>query len=187
MLSTLTVTKSTDSGPGSLRAVIAGASSGDTIVFSQKLNGRTILLTSGELVVDRSLNIMGSAAQKLGISGGGKSRVFDVSGGAALSLSNLTITGGAAEQGAGIYNEAGSSLAIIQSTLSGNEASGGMTGNAQGGAIFNAAGARLSIQGSLLTGNQTDGTDQSFGGAVYNQGSVSIVGSTFKNNTQGAA
>ena len=183
LLSTLIVTKSADSGPGSLRALIAAAHSSDTITFSQKLSGQTIVLTSGELMVKESLNIDGPGAQKLSISGGGNSRVFDISGGATLYLSGLTITGGAAESGGGIDNEAGSTLAISQSTLSGNKASGGSSGNAQGGAIFNAAGAKVSIVQSLLTGNQTDSTNQSFGGALYNQGSALIVGSTFKNNS----
>ena len=164
MLSTLTVTQSGDSGPGSLRAEIAAASSGDTVVFAQKLKGQTISLTSGELAVSQSLNIDGLGAQKLSISGGGNSRVFEVSGGATLNLSGLTITGGTAELGGGIYNEAGSTLAITQSTLTDNVASGA-GGNAQGGAIYNAAGAKLSIGHSQLIGNQTDGTNQSFGGA----------------------
>ena len=183
MLSTLTVTTNADSGLGSLRAEIADASSGDTIRFSNKLSGQTITLTSGELAVNKNLEINGLGAQSLAVSANGTSRVFDVSGGATLNLSGLTITGGAAELGAGIDNEAGSTLAITQSTLSDNEASGGATGNAQGGAIFNAAGANLSIMSSLLTGNQTDGTNQSFGGAVYNQGSASIFASTFTSNS----
>ena len=42
--STLTVTSAADSGPGSLRAEIAAASSGDTIRFDQDLVGQTITL-----------------------------------------------------------------------------------------------------------------------------------------------
>jgi hypothetical protein len=45
--STLTVTNTLDYGPGSLRDEIAAAQAGDTIVFSNGLNGGTITLTRG--------------------------------------------------------------------------------------------------------------------------------------------
>ena len=61
LLSTLTVSNNKDSGPGSLRATIAAATSGDTIDFSSKLNGQTIKLTSGELALGVSLTIDGPA------------------------------------------------------------------------------------------------------------------------------
>jgi len=182
LLSTLTVTKSADSGPGSLRAEIAAASSGDTIVFSQKLNGQTITLTSGELVVNQSLNIDGLGAQKLSISGGGNSRVFDVVVGATVTLSGLTITAGTADVGGGIMNEAGATLYISQCALTGNQALGGASGNAQGGAIFNAAGANLSLSQSLLAGDQANALNLSFGGAIYNQGTATILASRFTCN-----
>ena len=51
LLSTLTVVNTADSGPGSLRATIAGAAAGDTIVFNHALAGQTITLTSGELTI----------------------------------------------------------------------------------------------------------------------------------------
>ncbi len=59
LLSTLTVTNNKDSGSGSLRALIAAASSGDTIKFASSLNGQTIKLTTGELDITTSLNIDG--------------------------------------------------------------------------------------------------------------------------------
>ncbi len=59
LLSTLTVSTANDNGPGSLRATIAAATSGDTIDFSSKLSGLTIKLTSGELALGASLNIDG--------------------------------------------------------------------------------------------------------------------------------
>ena len=183
LLSTLTVQNAADSGQGSLRATIAAAAAGDLIVFAHRLDGQTIKLTGGELMVNRSINIEGPGAQNLSISGGGNSRVIDVSGGATLHLSGLAITAGAADSGGAILDEDGSTLDITQSTLSNNQATGDLSGDAQGGAIFNAAGAKLSIFQSLVTGNQTNGINQSFGGAVYNQGSATIVGSTFKNNS----
>jgi hypothetical protein len=55
--STLTVYNNADGGAGSLRDTIAAAGSGDRIVFDSTLNGQTITLTSGELAVNKSLDI----------------------------------------------------------------------------------------------------------------------------------
>src|SRR5258707_12513117 len=55
--STLTVLNNLDSGPGSLRADIAAANSGDQIVFANSVHA--ITLTSGELAVNKSLDIEG--------------------------------------------------------------------------------------------------------------------------------
>src|SRR5436190_20479894 len=67
--STLIVTSALDNGPGSLRATIAAAASGDVIQFDASLNGQVILLTS-ELSVTRELKIDGPGADQLAISGG---------------------------------------------------------------------------------------------------------------------
>jgi hypothetical protein len=91
-LSTLTVTKFTDSGAGSLRATIAAADDGDTIKFASGLKGRTILLTSGEIPVNTSLNIQGLGAGRLAISGNNASRIFDIaSDGAAVTITGVTL------------------------------------------------------------------------------------------------
>src|SRR5947209_6075234 len=78
--STLTVLNNLDSGTGSLRADIAAAASGDTIVFAPSLAGQTITLAYNELAITKSLTIQGLGAGQLTISGGGHTRVFDVSG-----------------------------------------------------------------------------------------------------------
>jgi hypothetical protein len=57
--STLTVRTTADSGAGSLRAAVAAANPGDTIMFDHRLNGQTIALTSGQLTIAESLNIVG--------------------------------------------------------------------------------------------------------------------------------
>src|SRR5947209_7816585 len=54
--STLTVLNNADNGDGSLRALLASAGSGDAIRFDPSLAGQTITLTSGELVLNKSLD-----------------------------------------------------------------------------------------------------------------------------------
>ena len=63
---TITVTPTADSGTGSLRAAIASAVSGDTIGFA--VTG-TITLTSGELLVNKNLTILGPGPNSLAVDG----------------------------------------------------------------------------------------------------------------------
>src|SRR4029077_5927140 len=79
MPSTLTVINNLDSGTGSLRADISAARRGDTLVFAPNLDGQTITLTSGELLINKNLTITGPGASQLTVSGNNLSRVFELS------------------------------------------------------------------------------------------------------------
>src|SRR5262245_33355104 len=92
--STLTVLNNADSGPRSLRATSAAAASGDTIVFSNALAGRTITLTSGQLAINKDLDIEGLGAGRLTVSGNDAGRVFSVGAGSTVTLARLTIAHG---------------------------------------------------------------------------------------------
>src|SRR5947208_17192216 len=59
---TAIVTTTADSGPGSLRRAIAIATPGETIIF---VVSGVITLTSGELVIDREMPILGPGANHL--------------------------------------------------------------------------------------------------------------------------
>src|SRR6266567_2796076 len=76
---TTTVTNNNDSGAGSLRQAISDSSPGDTIDFDSSLNGQIIALTSGELLIDNNLTIIGPSANLLAIDGNNASRVFNIS------------------------------------------------------------------------------------------------------------
>jgi hypothetical protein len=72
---TITVTNTNDSGPGSLRQALADANDGDTIDFA--VTG-TIGLTSGELLVDKSITISGPGADRLSVYANQASNVFSI-------------------------------------------------------------------------------------------------------------
>jgi hypothetical protein len=177
--STLTVTSNLDNGPGSLRADVAAAQGGDTIVFSNSLKGQTIALTTGELLLDKSLTIQGPCAGQLAISGSNVSRVFEVAAGVQVTLAGLTVrdgdgnaavvarTGSDGEGGA-ILN--GGTLTVSSCTIFGNSASD------SGGGLYNSG--TLTVSSCTVSGNTAYR-----GGGIYNGGSASLGGSTLSGNT----
>lgn len=157
---TWAVTSAADSGTGSLRSTIAAAAAGDTIVFGPALSGQTIVLTSGELAISKTLNILGPGPANLTVSGNGSSRVFRITDNATCTLAHLSITRGvgvgnvSSNIGGAILNFG--TLTLSNSILSGNSATN------FGGAIHNAGTAR--IQGSIFADNSA-----AFGGGIYSQ------------------
>ena len=148
---TITVTNTNDSGPGSLHQALADASDGDTIDFA--VTG-TIGLTSGELLVDKSITISGPGADTLAINGNASSRVFHISSGKTVSISGLTITNGIAsgDNGGGILNDH-ATLTVNNSTISDNSVLVGA-----GGGIYNngaSASATLTINNSTISDNSS--------------------------------
>ena len=91
---TITVTNTSDSGAGSLRHALADAVDGDMINFNSSLNGQTITLTSGQLVVNESATISGPGADQLAVDANDASRVFYIASGKDVTISRLTITDG---------------------------------------------------------------------------------------------
>ena len=160
---TITVINTADSGPGSLRQALADANNEDTINFDSSLNGQTIRLTSGELVVNRIVSINGPGLNNLAVDANYASRVFHVSGGASVTISGLSITNGFASglYGGGIYNDH-STLSVINCALSGNSAN-------DAGGIYNdgASGgsATLYVLNCTLSGNGAP-----VAGGIYNYG-----------------
>jgi hypothetical protein len=173
LLSTLTVLNTHDSGAGSLRAEIAAAHSNDTIVFAPSLDGQTITLTSGELLIKKNLTIAGPGAGELTVSGNNASRVFEVASKENVTLSGLTISDGAASgvgqagEGAGILNHG--TLTVSGSALSGNSA------NQNGGGIHNDG--TMTVSNSTLSGNSAGE-----GGGIRNEGTLTVSGSVLSGN-----
>lgn len=198
---TLTVSNTNDSGSGSLRAAIAAAAPGDTINFS--VTG-AITLTTGELLIDKNLTISGPGASSLTIGGGGASRVFELALGNTATISGLTVTNGAADNGAGILVNSSAVLNLSNSVVSNNHS---VTGIAQGGGITvfgtlnlsdstissNSAtngggglrvrfGATANVARCAITGNQLTAFGAA-GAGIETQGTLSITNSTVSENS----
>ena len=62
------VTNAADDGIGSLRWAVANANSNSTIRFAPNMNGQTILLSSGNLAINKSLTIYGPENRSISIS-----------------------------------------------------------------------------------------------------------------------
>ena len=170
---TITVTSTADSGPGSLRAALASAAGGDTINFG--VTGK-ILLTSGRLLVNKNLTILGPGPSSLAVDGNATNCVFEIYSGTTATIAGLTITNGYSTSGGGIGNYG--SLTLVNSTLSGNSALW------DGGGICNGGQARLTVSNCTLSGNSA-----AYGSGIYNFSSessfpnVQIVNSTLSGNS----
>ena len=84
---TITVTNTNDSGPGSLRQALAVAHDSDRITFA--VSG-VITLTSGGLVVTKNVTISGPGANQLSIDGNQAEFVFGVIPHRTVSISGLS-------------------------------------------------------------------------------------------------
>lgn len=180
---TLVVTNTNDSGPGSLRDTIAAAAEGDTIQFDVALKGQTITLTSGHLLVERSLTIDGPGADQLTIqrstaTGTPAFRIFLISQGARnVTLSGLTIfngsapgQGNSAEPGGGIAfrGSGGAALTIANCAITGNSSP------RYGGGFYCGAGQGSSPTASII--NSTfSGNSATIGGALQVEGPVGFA------------
>src|SRR5690349_21818579 len=88
---TIAVTNTNDNGAGSLRQALAIANDGDTITFA--VTG-SIVLTTGELLVDKSISISGPGASLLAVDGNANGRVFHIGPGTTVTIAGLTIRNG---------------------------------------------------------------------------------------------
>jgi len=200
--STLTVTSLTDlgnPGDGSLRSAITAAQAGDTIVLDSSLSGQGITLTSGQLVINKSLTIQGMTVDGGGWRGG--SRVFEVDGATTnVTLSGLTISGGLGTAfpqsfqrpdpfdglGGAIYNAGNLTISLSYCTDNGGayDSSGTITSTVRaGGGIYNAG--TLTIRGSTINGNYAGDAYNGHagnGGGIYNVGTLAVGGTQLYDN-----
>jgi len=178
------VTNANDAGTGSLRDTIANANPGDTIIFADSVT-TPITLTSGELLITKTLTVAGPVGTTQQVLGDGSHRVFEIAAGAQATLANLTISKGRSlpgpftpgDSGGGIYNSG--ALTMTDSMVNDNSAGAGAPGpNCLAPVRLGASGAAPSALGGQYAGSP--------GGGIYNAGALSISGSTIVSNTAGA-
>jgi predicted outer membrane repeat protein len=136
----------------------------------------TILTNNGASVALRQLRITDANNNAPGAKAGA---IFNTGIGARMSLSDVTLADNTGSSGGAVYNNAGDSLTVADSTFDGNEA----TSATGGGAIFNALGATTTVSGSTFRDNEAEagvgGAISSVGGSV----AVRSPASTFSRNT----
>ncbi len=155
-------------------------SGADTIIFTSFGLPVTITLGGSELLITSALTINGTAGL-LTINGNNMSRIFSVTSGNTVTISDLKLTNGLeVDSGGGIFFVPGSgggiknsgTLTINNSTISGNSATIGSGINNSG---------TLTINNSTISENTAiDG-----GGGINNFGTLTISNSTIAGNRAG--
>jgi hypothetical protein len=174
----IVVTNTNDSGAGSLRQALIDANDGDTIDFDLSLNGQIITLTSGQLVVDKSVTISGPGANLLAVNGNAASRVFHISPGKTVTISGLTITNGSSnDMGGGILNDQKATLTVSNSTISGNSV------GFSGGGVWNYFGT-VTVTNTTISGNVSGHPGSGIGGGIGGSGGpITVTNSVISGNS----
>ena len=173
------VTSLADAGPGSLRQAIADAPANGTIRFAVEGD---IVLTSGELLIDKPLRVLGGHQQHITVRVASDlfdSRVFKVTG-APVKISDLTIQDGDNslfdDVGGGIYNLG--NLQLLRVTLRDNK-------SVSGGGLYNSSSSTVTIINSTISGNLAVDPgicDGGLGGGIGNRGTVNLINTTITDN-----
>jgi predicted outer membrane repeat protein len=168
-----TVTDNGDTGPNTLRGMIAGANTGDTIRFDVNSMATSTIRLNTEILSDKSLTIDGqSLNNNVRIVGGGTTRAFLFSGESAvhetiqyIRFHDCNATGDIDGSGGAVYVTAGS-LTLISDVFTNN------TGTFGGAVALTTESATDALEvsgtGTLFRGNSADD-----GGAIYVDGSGS--------------
>lgn len=189
--------------------IVGDASAGsademDVIGFDPLLAGGTIQLNGTELSISGDLHIVGLGAESLTIDAMGLSRVFSLPGtGSDVAMEGLTITGGSAPDGGGLYVSL-DTLTLTDCTVTGNSSSyrgGGLyidSGTTtlnictvSGNVAFNVGGGLYVAGGTAILTNcmvnqnsvSSEGSVNDGGGLVIAGGEVTITDSVIDENS----
>jgi hypothetical protein len=147
----------------------------DTITFS--ITGQ-INLTSPLPGLTDDLVIAGPGDTLVRIDAGQTGRVLYLAAGITVEVSGVTLSGGSATKGGGIYNNG--DLTLRNMTLTDNE-SEPIGGPAFGGGVYSVG--KLLIDTSQIVGNRATAPDfYSFGAGIYNEGDLTVINSNVTGN-----
>ena len=199
--------------PGTLRQAIFDANDtleADEIFFAAVLDGGTIVLTEGELLVNNSLTIDGTqtatgtplaAGVTIDAAGsdtdpdnpaGDGTRIFSIednfqgspSTSTQATLVGLTLTGAdSASNGGAIRSRSSGLLRIQDSTITGNVVTNRIqqsSGSVSGAAIY--ADGDLELINSTISNNRAYSVEEAYGGAITVGGNATIENSTLDGN-----
>jgi hypothetical protein len=148
----------------------------DSLLAAIATGGQVTFLSTGTMVFPNPITIsqdtiLDASSVSYTLSGGNTGRLFKVNAGASLTLINLSLANGQADNGGAIWNDG----AVLASncTFSGNTAMGTNGNNG-------ANGKNQTIGGN--GGNGTDGKPER-GGAIYNLGSLVLNYCSFTSNS----
>ena len=184
---TRTVTNCNDSGAGSLRAVAAGAASGDTIDLA-RLTCSRITLTSGEILLPQdNIRLIGRDRLALTIFGNRSSRVLHHTSTGKLTVERLTVsyghvTNGGARGGC-IASTGDVTLRQSRAHHCVAEGLGGLEPTATGGAIQ--ADGNIVLDRTSVFENIAEAQSDSYGGGVASGGKTTLLRSQVYNNRGG--
>src|SRR5262249_53324729 len=153
--------------------------------YDQANDRYTITLGSHLAPLDSNITINGLGANRLTVKrdpAASAFGIFTVNFGKTVTISGLTISGGAGVQGAGIHNDH-ATLTMSNCTVSGNDSASRGGGLFNDGAGFGGVGTRVTVTNSTFSGNSA-----SFGGGIFSTGENSggatliVTNSTFSGN-----
>lgn len=148
-----------------ISAAVANAADGDVVLVGAGT-------FRDNVAIDRPIRVRGVSSAATTVDGGGAGAVFWVTQGVVATISDMTITGGRRDAGAGILNQG--ALNLRDAVVRGNTAPDGE--NTFGGGVYNYGGS-LSVRGVTFEANEAG-----YGGAILNAGTLVVGRSTFQGN-----
>jgi len=184
---TVAVTNCNNSGPGSLRAKVAAASSGDTVDLGN-VGCQKITLTSGAIDVHQAdLTIRGPGFRKMSVSGNSQCSVFrQYNSGGTLRLRGMTIEHGVREssltsQGGCVYSSGNVNLYDVDVRHC-RAIGSGTEPWTQGGGVFALGNVNVAYSG--IYSNVVDGgtSGGGYGGGIWASGKLTLNHARIHNN-----
>ncbi|MCB0582735.1 MAG: hypothetical protein KDD10_25880, partial [Phaeodactylibacter sp.] len=180
---TIQVTITGDNLTGSLRLAVASANPGDTVAFDAVTDRIPFTLALGEIMIDKSITIMGNGPGITIVSGGNLGRIFNIADAGVVSISGMTLANGLALESGGAIRSENSSLELSNVVIADSEARGSAATQG-GGGIVNIGGTLTVLNGTLIANNSATGASGSGGGILNLSGGTLIVSSsTISGNT----